>query len=337
MNMDGDAPVAAVDAPASMDMDQILSEFGQAPRPDDAADAAVRELVEDAEEGQAPKEDGGAAEAEDEATEAVEEDAETAEEQPEEEDRPEPTYKVKVSGEEVEVPLSELLKGYSRERDYTAKTMALAEERKGLQARFAEELQQQVELFEKLDPILSEARNIDWQALAQSDPAAYVQLQAAVQERQKAVAEARQKIAQAEDGASQVDPAEQARIAQAETENLIAKAKESGLADLSEPAKMTEFAQNAVSYLRGTGFEDGEIADLTDHRALLIIEKARRFDELQRAKATLPAKKIVPKSEVKPLKSDASTQSQTTRTRFPGTTAPRERQLDWAVQQLLKE
>jgi hypothetical protein len=87
----------------------------------------LSEVVEELEGGQAEE----AAEPDEDKTEAVETDEETAEEEPEEsEDEPEPTYKVKVNGEEVEVPLSELTKGYSREQDYTKKTMALAEERK---------------------------------------------------------------------------------------------------------------------------------------------------------------------------------------------------------------
>lgn len=44
----------------------------------------------------------------------------------------EPTYTVKVDGEEIAVPLSELVAGYSRTADYTRKTQQLAEQRKGL-------------------------------------------------------------------------------------------------------------------------------------------------------------------------------------------------------------
>jgi hypothetical protein len=43
-----------------------------------------------------------------------------------------PKYKVKVNGEEMEVPLDELLKGYMRQADYTNKTKELAEQRKTL-------------------------------------------------------------------------------------------------------------------------------------------------------------------------------------------------------------
>lgn len=43
------------------------------------------------------------------------------------------TYKVKVQNEEIDVPIEELLKGYSRTSDYTKKAMSLAEQRKAFE------------------------------------------------------------------------------------------------------------------------------------------------------------------------------------------------------------
>ena len=59
--------------------------------------------------------------------------AEEAVEQ-EEEVEESPRYRVKVSGEEVEVSLDELLNGYSRTADYQKKTQSLAEQRKAVEA-----------------------------------------------------------------------------------------------------------------------------------------------------------------------------------------------------------
>jgi hypothetical protein len=98
---------------------------------DDAA-AAIEALMEpkgqpesqEAEkEEDAPDETEGAEESEDQ---EPDEQANEAEEQP--------SYRVKVAGEEVEVTLDELVKGYSREADYTRKTMAYAEQQRQLQA-----------------------------------------------------------------------------------------------------------------------------------------------------------------------------------------------------------
>ena len=64
---------------------------------------------------------------------------ESAEETEYQEEEPEetPTYRVKVDNEEVEVTLDELLQGYSRTKDYTKKTQALAETRKAIEAEKA--------------------------------------------------------------------------------------------------------------------------------------------------------------------------------------------------------
>ena len=71
---------------------------------------------------------------------AAEQDAEAESEseeeaEPEEEEAAPATYRVKVDGEEVEVTLDELQKGYSRTQDYTRKTQALAEQRKAAEPR----------------------------------------------------------------------------------------------------------------------------------------------------------------------------------------------------------
>jgi hypothetical protein len=47
-------------------------------------------------------------------------------------DANEPTYSVKVDGQEIEVPLSELVKGYSRQAHFTRQSQALAEQRRQL-------------------------------------------------------------------------------------------------------------------------------------------------------------------------------------------------------------
>lgn len=328
MNIETATPeTATVDAPASME--DIISEIaGGEAAPADVEREVVQELVEEAEGGDAEQSEA----AEDDATEATEEAVEAAEEEPEAQDEPEPAYTVKVNGNEVEVPLSELLKGYSREQDYTAKTMALAEERKSLSSQFANELEQRLEVFKASDPILAEADQIDWQRLSQDDPTTYVQLKAAVDERRKIVTDTEARIAKAREGQAEAEAAKAREIAEAETKRLI-----EAVPELKDTTALTSFATNAVNYLRGTGYDDGEIAELTDHRALIIVDKARRFDELQMARSTLPPKKVVPKSQAKALKTDGSSGSPAAKPRFPGTAAPRDRQLGWVVDQLLSE
>lgn len=85
-------------------------------------------------------------------------------------DDPDNRYvRVKVDGEDVEVPYSEALKGYSRESDYTRKAQALAQQRQ--EAEFGLRLQQALEA----NPALT------LQALAQQYGMTVAQVQAAQQ------------------------------------------------------------------------------------------------------------------------------------------------------------
>jgi hypothetical protein len=58
------------------------------------------------------------------------EESEQSDDYEEEQEEPTPTYRVKVGKDELDVPLDELLKGYSRTADYTRKTQEIAESRK---------------------------------------------------------------------------------------------------------------------------------------------------------------------------------------------------------------
>jgi hypothetical protein len=62
-------------------------------------------------------------------------------------------YEVKVGNRTLRVPLSELTNGYSRHQDYTQKTMALAEERRQIQAQMEQERTQ-------LRSFLSDRQNV---------------------------------------------------------------------------------------------------------------------------------------------------------------------------------
>lgn len=80
----------------------------------------------------------------------------------EEEAKPtEPTYKIKVGGEEKDVPLSELIKLAQQGEDYTRKTQAVSQERKEL-----DEMKAKLEMLAsqtqpKIDPLAEANREIE--------------------------------------------------------------------------------------------------------------------------------------------------------------------------------
>jgi len=212
-----------------------------------------------------------------------------------------PKFKVKVRGEELEVPLDELLNGYSRTEDYKAKTAEVAEQRRLAATEYADKLEQQVEAFTRLDPVLAQTANLDWAALARQDPATYVAVKAQYDERVATIQAAMGEVQAIRQQNEQRQSAAMQEYHKAERDALL-----KAIPDLAEPAKLDSFARGIVDYLKQNGFPDDVIQDTADHRAWLIADKARKWDELQKAKTTVEAKKVAPKQQptLKPQSSD---------------------------------
>ena len=327
-----------VDAPES-DLDAVMAEFyeGEEGGGDDL-DAVTEELVNEA-EGDSDSEQEP--ETEDDATEPVEDEAE----EPEEGTPDQQTYTVKVNGEERQVPLDELLKGYSRTEDYKAKTATVAEERRTLEAerqrveadvsaKYANQLEEATNLFAQFDPILQEAQRIDWDALKKSDPAAFVNAQDAVKARLSAID---QMNARAQEARQQAEKQQQAQAAEERAKRFDTAADEivKAMPELADEAKFQEFAGSNVEYLKGLGFQGDEIAEVLDHRVLTLADKARKWDAQEAAKQSLPEKRVVKTSKVKPTTTDGAG-SRATKPRMPNT-GSREALSRWAANQILED
>lgn len=327
-----------VDAPASLD--NIVAEFETGNEaPADALESVTQELVNEA-EGAGDAEQAPATE--DDATPADDEAKEPKEDSPADD---EPKYTVKVNGEDHEVPLSELQKGYSRTEDYKAKTMALADERRTLEtersqvetrvaADYASKLEQATNLFAQFDPVLVEARQLNWDALKATDPAAYVQAQDAVNARLQTVQQMNAEVARL-NGETQQRQQAQTETERAERFDRAANKIVETMPELADEVKFKGFATNAIDFLRSEGITQPEIADMLDERVLRIADKARRWDAHLQAQKSLPAKKVVQRSAASPLKTDG-TSSRATPPQFPAR-ASREGKADWIAQQILSE
>lgn len=331
-----------VDAPASMD--SILAEL----RTDDAepvgaVESAVQELVKEAEgKGDADAVEADAPATEDDATEPAEEADEAPEGTPETDEQ---LVTVKVNGEERQVPLSEAVAGYSRTEDYKAKTMAVADERRALEAErsqvearvsaeYANQLKEATDLFARFDPVLAEAGRIDWAALKAADPAAYVQAQDAVQERLTAIQQMNATVAENRAKAEQAQN-RQAEAERAQRFDAAANKIVETMPELADEAKFSAFATDAIGFLRETGFTADEIADSVDDRVLMLANDARQWRAYKAAQKSLPVKKVVPRSAVKPLTTDGSSSRASTPRLSPG--ASREQRVAWATRQFLSE
>ena len=236
----------------------------------------------------------------------------------------EPKYKVKVDGEEYEVELSELVKGYQREADYTRKTMKLSEERNILsktkeeivQVRTqaqqerdltAQAIQQVLTAATLLDPVLSLETTTDWTKLAQEDPGRYVALQADLNQRKSQLDTLNQYLRAFEQQKIQEQQAQFQERAKFEYDQL-----KSVMPEMGDPEKALPAFKELNSFLNSMGFKDQELTNVIDHRMLLVAKKAMLYDKAmaQRNNKTTPAPQPLEKGSVsatdKELKSDGA-------------------------------
>jgi hypothetical protein len=96
--------------------------------------------------------------------------------------------------------------------------------------------------------------------------------------------------------ALQVETAEQAKArADKEWESALEK-----LPRLKDPAKLSAFSSDAVKYGAKFGYSKEEIANIgMDHRQLVVLDKAIKWDKLQAKKATPPVAPAAPRPPVK--------------------------------------
>lgn len=217
--------------------------------------------------------------------------AEEAESQ-EEEIEELPKYRVKVSGEEVEVSLDELLNGYSRTADYQKKTQSLAEQRKAVEAervkideaaKTRETYAQRLQVIEQL--LQQQDQGQDLASLKSEDPIAYAVAMAEKMERDKqlqAVQMERQRVQQEQQSHQQIQlqkhiQAEQAKLVEA-------------IPEFKDDVKAEVIRRDIRNYAKAQGFTDQELSQVYDSRAVLALYKAAQYDKLMANKGVTSKK-----------------------------------------------
>ena len=197
------------------------------------------------------------------------------------EEEPTPTYKVKVGKDELDVPLDELLKGYSRTADYTRKTQEIAETRKAVEAdrakieeaaRLRDTYAQRLQVIEQM---LNQDSGEDLATLKETDPIGYAVKVAEQSEREKqlnAVRAEQQRLAQQQ----QAEQSERLKAHLAAEAQKLAEA----IPELSDPAKGQAIRTDIRNYAQKLGFSEQELAQVYDSRAVTALYKAMQYDKL---------------------------------------------------------
>jgi hypothetical protein len=202
-----------------------------------------------------------------------------------EEEEPKPRYKVKASGEEVEVELDELIKGYQQGADYTKKSQALAEQRKALEAErnhleyVKQERQAYAQKLQALDSFLSQQnQGVNLDVLKETDPIGYAVAVAEQSQREKQLAVVRneqQRLAQQQQ--SEHHASLQNHLRQ-ESEKLT-----SLIPELATP-QGDAVRKQIRDYAKSVGWSDQELGQLYDSRAVVTLYNGMKYQQLQKSK-----------------------------------------------------
>jgi len=208
-----------------------------------------------------------------------------------EEEQPKPRYKVKAAGEEVEVELDELIKGYQQGTDYTKKSQALAEQRKAIEAErqhleyVKQERQAYAQKLQALDSFLTQQnRGVDLDVLKETDPIGYAVAVAEQNQREKQLAVVRQeqqRIAQQQQAEQQASLQNHLRQ---ESEKLV-----SLIPELSTP-QGDAVRKQIRDYAKSVGWTDEELSSVYDSRAVVSLYKAMKYEQLQKSKPEVTKK-----------------------------------------------
>lgn len=200
-----------------------------------------------------------------------------------------PKFTVKVNGEDQEVTLEELQKGFLLNSDYTRKTQDLANREKEVSqvAQFVSQQQQHydqmlAEYQEQLQSLIPPEP--DWAQLAQQNPAEATRQKAAWDQLQKQVKKVQTERQSNAQKMFQTQQQQFAGYVQQQSQALIQAKPE-----LKDQQSMQKFFGDLNSYaVNQYGFTPQELGNpvLSDHRFSLILDKARAWDAAQQGAAT---------------------------------------------------
>lgn len=247
--------------------------------------------------------------------EAESEESEEDYEEPEESEyEPEelPRYRVKAAGEEKEVTLDELIKGYQLGADYTKKTSDVAEQRRAVEAerQAIEEAKQLREAYAQrlqlVEQFLSTPEE-DIEQLKETDPIGYAVKVAEQTQKEKQLQAVR---------AEQAKLAEKQQLEQAQSlRNHLAAESEKIAAiipEYSDKEKGAKVRQEIRDYAKSIGWTDQELGSVYDSRAVLSLYEGMQYRKLMQNKPNVTKKVAEAPKMVKPgtTKSQASEREQ---------------------------
>lgn len=196
---------------------------------------------------------------------------------------------VKIDGQEQKVPLSDVIKSYQLEGHVNNKSIELSNK----QREFEQERQTKLQEFSKhienaetasqylVQKLQQDFSSVNWDQLRQEDPAEAASRWQEFQQREREIIQFNQQVEQAKQQQQQAQQEELQRVSQAEREKMLDARPE-----WRDTDAFRKDASTISEYAKNLGFSDAELNQIVDHRVMLMLHDAARYQALQAAKPT---------------------------------------------------
>lgn len=244
----------------------------------------VEDVIEDTlEEVDAPETDDGYDDAESE-QDTIEDDGEDVEEDEEEHDsHDESLFTVKVDGQEMQVSLDELTRGYSGQKYIQKSMQETAEARKAVESEYQALQQQSQQLTSLIQAAQSGQLNLTpptppSRELFEQDPIGFMDQKLQYEESMQQYNAQIQHVQQTMTQQQQLQQQQMQQHLQTEMQKLTSDP------DFSDPKRAQEVKKDMLEFAETIGFTQDDIRNITDHRALIVLKNAAQYAKLQKSK-----------------------------------------------------
>lgn len=238
---------------------------------------------------------------------------EDAEQDDESEDPANALHTVKVDGEEKQVTLEELKRGYSGQQYVQKGMQQVAEVKKEAENAYYALMQERQNLANLVQQVQSGQNLIPPQepdsAMFDADPIGYMEAKIQYDNQMKAY---QQNMGQVQQVLQQQTEAEQ--IARAEYAKQEAQRLVQVIPELADAGKAGKFKENLVRTATDVyGYTPEEIAGISSHRDFLVLRDAMKYREMMAGKETVQNKVKKAKPAIKPGAKKVSTKTDVVR------------------------
>ncbi|MFG6573221.1 hypothetical protein ACGYLO_16630 [Sulfitobacter sp. 1A13353] len=286
----------AVNALLTPESEEPEAETDEAPQ-DEGTEAEEVEAEDDAPDVEA--DDDETEEDDEDGDEADSDEDEDEEEADEDEEQPAESYTVKVDGEEKQVTLDELKRGYSGQ-SYIQKGMETNKQTQAKLLEAAEAMQQERQQFLQAVQQVQQtgflpAPKAPSKDLMRDDPIGYMEARAQYDEDMAAYQEQQQQIQYHQQRAEQQNAAMRQKAMQEQYAKLVELVPEFGDAKKA-PELKAKLMKSAESEF---GFSAQDLEQISDARQVLVLRDALAYRELQKGKQAARQERAQPKAVTK--------------------------------------